>query len=152
MAANSSAHPSKAGFNQSGGAHFIVMSPLANADGTTTTNNFVNTLLTGGSNSGGAYVQPTFAPTLMSAVIGSGTTAANAAGFVQTGKLLKDMGRSVVSSGRVFRRFQPVVANLPSSFGVVGQAGSAINAGYGSFYLEVGREGTGAAAPIARYF
>jgi hypothetical protein len=101
----------------------------------------------------------------MSAVIGSGTTAANAASFVQAGKILKDMGRSIVSAGRVFRKFAPVVqgigANNTSSFGVVGAAGTTLNAGEGTFYLEVGREGSGASqatgaagspAPILRYF
>jgi hypothetical protein len=90
----------------------------------------------------------------MSAVIGATTTAANAASFVQPNKLLKDMGKSVVSGGRVFRKFAPVVATgANSSFGVVGAAGTAPNTGYGSFYLEVGREGAGAApAPITRYF
>ena len=156
MSAGANAFGAKAGFNQSGGAYFIVMSPLANSDGTTTTNNFVNTITTAASGSGGAFLAPAFAPTLMSAVIGAGTTAANAASFVQTGKLLEDMGKSVVSAGRVFRKFAPVVSatGTVSSFGNVGAAGTATNAGYGSFYLEVGREGQGPAAPapILRYF
>jgi len=156
MSTGTNAYGARAGFNQSGGAYFIVMTALANSDGTTTTNNFVNTVTTAPSGSGGAVVAPVLAPTLMSAVIGAGTTAANAASFVQAGKLLKDMGKSVVSAGRVFRKFAPVVsaANTVSSFGVVGAAGTATNAGYGSFYLEVGREGAGPAtpAPILRYF
>jgi hypothetical protein len=64
------------------------------------------------------------------------------------------MGKSVVSSGRVFRKFAPVVTAAKggvSSFGVVGVAGSAANTGYASFYLEVGREGSGAPAPVAKY-
>jgi hypothetical protein len=156
MSAGTNAFGARAGFNQSGGAHFIIMTALANSDGTTTTNNFVNTISAAASGSGGATSNATFAPTLMSAVIGAGTTAANAAGFVQAGKLLKDMGKSVVSSGRVFRKFAPVVSatGTVSSFGVVGGAGTATNTGYGSFYLEVGREGAGPAtpAPILRYF
>jgi hypothetical protein len=74
--------------------------------------------------------------------------------LVGAGKLLKDMGKSVVSANRVFRKFAPVVQGLGvSSFGVTGAAGTATNTGYGSFYLEVGREGQGATpAPIARYF
>jgi len=141
MATNSSAHPSKAGFNQSGGAHFIIMTALDNT--------YINKLTAAGTNSGGAFVQPTLALAAANdAVIGL------AAGDVAAGKLLRDMGRSVVSSGRVFRKFAPVVGNNPSSFGVVGVAGATPNAGYGSVYLEVGREGQGAAtpAPIARYF
>jgi hypothetical protein len=74
--------------------------------------------------------------------------------LVQTGALLKDMGRTVVSSGRTFRKFAPVVSGAPtaSSLGVFGSTNAAPNAGYGSFYLEVGREGAGTPAPIARYF
>ena len=154
MSSGTNAHPARAGFNQSGGAYFVCLSALANSDGTTTTNNFVNTITNASSNSGGAFTNATFAPALMSAVIGSGTTAAHAAGFVQTGNLLKDMGRTVVSSGRTFRKFAPVVpTGAVSSLGVVGASGTSPNAGYGSFYLEVGREGVGATpAPIARYF
>jgi hypothetical protein len=144
MAANSSAHPSKAGFNQSGGAHFIIMTALDNT--------YINKATTAGSSSGGAFVQPTFALAAANdAVIGLG------AGDVAAGKLLRDMGKSVVSSGRVFRRFQSVgsgAAKFNSTFGVNGAAPSAANAGYGTFYLEVGREGQGTAAPapILRYF
>jgi hypothetical protein len=92
----------------------------------------------------------------MSSIVGAGTTAANASTMVGTGKLLKDMGKTVVSAGRTFRKFAPVVsaAGTVSTFGVVGAAAAGANAGYGSFYLEVGREGQGPAAPapIARYF
>jgi hypothetical protein len=95
----------------------------------------------------------------MSTILPATTTAANAIGTVGASKLLKDMGKTVVSAGRTFRKFAPVVAGLGvSSFGVVGAAGTATNTGYGSFYLEVGREGfaasatTGLPAPIVRYF
>jgi len=152
---NSAAHPLKAGFNQSGGAYFMVMSNLDAGAGAVGT--FVNTLTSAGSNSGGAFTSPTLVLTAMSNVIGAGTTASNASAFVAQGALLKDMGKTVVSSGRTFRKFAPVARN--TSNGVVGgPAGTptAANAGYGSFYLEVGREtvsGTGALpAPIVRYF
>ena len=144
MAANSSAHSAKGGFNQSGGAHFIIMTALDNT--------YINKLTAAGANSGGAYVQPTLALAAANdAVIGL------AAGDVAAGKLLKDMGKSVVSSGRVFRRFQSVgsgAAKFNSTFGVNGAAPSAVNSGFGTFYLEVGREGQGAATPAAilRYF
>jgi hypothetical protein len=66
----------------------------------------------------------------------------------------------VVSSGRTFRKFQAVgtgSGNFTSTFGVQGGnpgVPTAANAGYASFYLEVGREGAGTAtpAPILRYF
>ena len=120
---------------------------------------YVNTIATAATGSGGAVVAPVLALTSMSTILPATTTAANAIGTVGASKLLKDMGKTVVSAGRTFRKFAPVVAGLGvSSFGVVGAAGTATNTGYGSFYLEVGREGfaasatTGLPAPIVRYF
>lgn len=144
MAANSSAHPARAGFNQSGGAYFYIVTGLDNT--------VINKVTGAATGSGGAAVAPTFALAAANdAVIGL------SAGDVAAGKLLKDMGKSVVSSGRVFRRFQSVgsgAGKFNSTLGVNGAATSAANGGYGSFYLEVGREGQGAAvpAPIVRYF
>jgi len=144
MAANSSAHPARAGFNQSGGAYFYVVSQLTDAH--------INSITTAASGSGGATAPPVL-----------NTAAATAVGLVATdlapGKLLKDMGKSVVSANRVFRKFAAVgsanAAKYSSSLGVVGGVATAPNAGYGTFYLEVGREGQGQAAvpaPIVRYF
>jgi hypothetical protein len=161
MAANSSAHPGRAGYNQAGGAYFIVTANLDNAVAPNAAPVYVNALTSGGSNSGGAWVPPAFTLVSMSTVLGISPTLDHykfASSIVQQGALLKDMGRTVVSSGRTFRKFAPVVGGTPdraSSLGVQGGVGSAPNSGYGSFYLEVGREGqTGAAgpAPIARYF
>jgi len=153
MAANSSAHPAVAGFNQSGGAYFITLAALDTTTGGTVSG-FVNTLSAAGSNSGGAFVQPTLALATMTTLLPATTSAANALATVGANKVIKDMGRTVVSAGRVFRKFAPVVnTGANSSFGVVGVAAAGANAGFGSFYLEVGREGAGAApAPIARYF
>jgi hypothetical protein len=92
----------------------------------------------------------------MSTILGNtGTVGAIGQGstLVKAGALLRDMGKTVVSSVRVFRKFAPVVAagTFNSSFGTVGQPGVTPNTGYGSFYLEIGREGTGVPAPIVRY-
>ena len=161
MAANSSAHPTRAGFNQSGGAYFVCVSPLeplTTAGNAPSAGGFVNVLTAAASGSGGAFVAPVIATTTMSNVLSAASAgqASTMGALVGTGKLLKDMGKTVVSGGRVFRKFAPVVVNAGtnSSFGVVGSAGSGANTGYGSFYLEVGREGQGTAtpAPIARYF
>lgn len=156
MSAGTNAFGSKAGFNQSGGAYFMTLAALEATPGTEV---FVNTLVTAGSNSGGAWVGPTLALAKMSNVIGvgAGVSHANASALVGSGKLLKDMGRTVVSSGRTFRKFAPVIpATAASSFGVAGGPAATPNSGYGSFYLEVGRDGlnptTAAPAPIARYF
>ena len=152
MSAGTNAFGSKAGFNQSGGAYFMTLAALDGALGATGT--YINTLATAGSNSGGAWVSPTFSLVAMSTVLG-GSNAANASTLVGTGKLLKDMGRTVVSAGRTFRKFAPVIpASVASSFGVTGGAAVTPNTGYGSFYLEVGRDGLAPAtpAPIVKYF
>jgi len=152
MSAGTNAFGSKAGFNQSGGAYFMTLAALDGALGATGT--FINTLTTAGSNSGGAWVGPSLSLVAMSTVLG-GSNAANASTLVGTGKLLKDMGRTVVSAGRTFRKFAPVIpASAASSFGVAGGAAATPNTGYVSFYLEVGRDGLAPAtpAPIVKYF
>jgi len=148
MAANSSAHPVKAGFNQSGGAYFIIVGSAG------LTNAHINSIATAASGSGGAAVPPS-----LQAVAATDASVGLVVGDVATGKLLKDMGKSVVSANRVFRKFAVVgsahASKYASSFGVEGGVATAPNAGYGTFYLEVGREGQGQAAvpaPIARYF
>jgi len=77
--------------------------------------------------------------------------------------ILKDMGKQVVSSGRVFRKVQLVVRNgavgartpttgANSTFGVAGTAtGAALNQDYLTGYIELGYEGTGPATPVAQY-
>ena len=69
------------------------------------------------------------------------------------GCLLKDMGRTVVSSSRTFRKIQLVVRdplNLSTS-GVGGQAGTTPNSDYFTGYIELGFDGTGTPAPVARF-
>jgi hypothetical protein len=123
------------------------------------TGTYINTLTSAGSNSGGAFVSATLASNSAVTLFGAATTnQSNAAiAAVAAGKLLKDMGKTVVSSGRTFRKFQAVgtgAGNFTSTFGVQGGPAVAPNTGYADFYLEVGREGAGLAtpAPIARYF
>jgi hypothetical protein len=172
---NTGAHPVKAGFNQSGGAYFMITAPngLANdatgaaaVTAATLYNAAAGTshmyrLASAGSNSGGAFVPPTFVVANARDAFGVPSTdaagAAGAAAEVGQGKLLRDMGKTVVSSGRTFRKFAAAGtgnARYASSFGVQGGPAVAPNTGYASFYLEVGREGAGTAppAPIARYF
>ena len=152
MSSGTNAFPAKAGFNQSGGGYFLCVLPLEPTSGAV--GPYINTITAAPTGSGGATAPPTLAIVSMSSIVGLASYSASS--LVQTGKLLKDMGRTVVSAGRTFRKFAPVVsaAATVSSFGVVGAAASGANAGYGSFYLEVGREGQGPAAPapIARYF
>ena len=156
---NSAAHPLKAGFNQSGGAYFMTLANLENVAGTSV---YVNRLTSAGSNSGGAFVGPTLERATMLQILGAPYTDITAAPIVNANTVLKDMGKTVVSSGRTFRKFQAVgtgSVNFANSFGVQGGnpgVPTAANAGYADFYLEVGREGsagaTAAPAPILRYF
>jgi hypothetical protein len=149
MSAGANAFNARAGFNQSGGGHFMVLSALQT--GNNTNSGIISVLSNPGSNSGGAFSNPTLSTVTIESVL-PGLAAGTAPGYVAAAKMLKDMGRTVVSAGRTFRKFAPVVPGLPSTFGVVGQAGATPNAGFGSFYLEVGREGAGTPAPVVRYF
>ena len=138
MATNSSAHSAKAGFNQSGGAYFIVIADIAGK---------LN-VYTPGTGSGGATTSGSMAVTT-AATIAPGLAAAGS--WVGAGKLIKDMGKSVVVSNVTYRKFQTVQA--PSATNAGGQMGASPT--YYSFYLEVGRDGAATAAGpavIARYF
>jgi len=66
--------------------------------------------------------------------------------------VLRDMGRTVVSSLRTFRKVQVVVPTngTLSTFGVGGPAGG-IGSDYFTGYIELGFEGNGTAAPVAHY-
>ena len=73
--------------------------------------------------------------------------------------ILRDVGKQVLSSGRVFRKVQLVVRNSgatpstgTSTFGVAGtNTGAALNQDYLTGYIELGYEGTGPATPVAQY-
>ena len=77
------------------------------------------------------------------------TSSINAAGA----GLLKDLGRTVVSSSRTFRKIQLVVRdplNLSTS-GVSGQAGTLPNSDYFTGYIELCFDGTGPPSPLALF-
>lgn len=132
------------GFNQSGGSYYIVTSQIAGS----------NILYyTGQAGSGGATTVGTF-----SNITGSGVGETNAATYSSlfgTGKLIKDMGKTVVSAGRAFRKFQAVLAASSSTGGVTGGASTSTQPGYFTAYLEVAAPNAGgvpaAVNPIARY-
>ena len=130
MSAGSGALGTKAGFNQSAGGYVVgtnsavILSSLQ--------------VYTPGSGSGGATqvgVFSSMANTLSGADLDRATLMMGGA----AGALLKDMGKTIVSTGRVFRKYQVVgPARLtPSTFGVVGAAGSSTQAGYLTGYVEV---------------
>lgn len=135
MATGSSAFSAKAGYNQAGGAYYICLENLW-------LNEKLNTL-TPGSGSGGATTVGSFTANVDTDV----TNGANTSSFFGLGALLKDMGKTVVSSGRTFRKIQSVIGvtnNSSPTFGVGGNAATATNPGYLSYYIEIGREGANA--------
>lgn len=75
------------------------------------------------------------------------------------GALLRDIGKSVVSSNRYFRKVQLVVRNGgvspstgASTFGVAGTAtGLLPNSDYLTGYIELGYEGGGVPAPVVQF-
>ena len=79
--------------------------------------------------------------------------------IVAAGGLLKDIGKSVVSSNRYFRKVQLVVRNggAPvstgaSTFGVAGTNNGALpNSDYLTGYIELGLEGGGIPAPVVQF-
>ena len=65
---------------------------------------------------------------------------------MNAGGILRDMGKTVVSSNRTFRKVQLVAPSLAA--GVVGSA--ATSGDYLTGYIELGWEGAGTPAPVAR--
>jgi hypothetical protein len=137
MAVNSSAHGAKAGYNQSGGGYFYVA-----ADSAATK----LSVYTPGAGSGGATTVGSFAL----AVPGSAVYAAGLSTLFKAGNIVKDMGKTVVSSTRVFRKIQAVDSSDATAQAALGVTGGPDN-NYASYYVEVGREGSGAPAPLVRY-
>ena len=84
-------------------------------------------------------------------VSGGGTRYTSSINGPGAGKL-RDMGRTYVSSGRVFRKVQLVVPNtqVTSTFGVEGNQNTSPNSDYLTGYIELGWEGAGNPAPVAR--
>ena len=65
---------------------------------------------------------------------------------------LRDMGKTYLSAGRVFRKVQLIVANTQttSTFGIEGNQNTSPNVDYLTGYIELGWEGAGTPAPVAR--
>jgi hypothetical protein len=138
MATGSGAFPVKAGFNQSGGAYlYIVDSALAGK----------LQVFTPGSGSGGATTVGTFATAGATDLPGGLST------LFGSGRLVRDMGKTVVSAGRTFKKIQAVSPagadnNSSATFGVTGPAGTATNPGYATFFVETGYAGANADASV----
>ena len=69
------------------------------------------------------------------------------------GAILKDLGKTVVSSSRTFRKVQLMLPNVgtTSTFGVSGRQGTTPNEDYLTGYIELGFEGSGTPAPVAHF-
>lgn len=169
MSAFNGAHSVRGGYNQSGGAYFVCVTPLSGSAGTGTNEPVVGAIdaaashlyriSTAAAKSGGAFEPAVLTRVSAQDVFGVAVGRADeAAGELGAGKLIKDMGKTIVDvNGRTYRKFAVAGtgANYVASLGVAGAPATAPGAGYATFYLNVGREGqtTGALpAPIARYF
>jgi hypothetical protein len=119
---------SATGFKQSEGAYFLCLSSIRD--------NIVT--YTAGTGSGGATTVGSFG------TYNDGTNAAST--VVGLGRVIKDMGKTVVSSGRTFRKFQAVVGTNDNSSPSFGVTGTSTN--YLSFYLETGRDGANTDGPL----
>ena len=68
------------------------------------------------------------------------------------GGILRDMGKTVVSSARVFRRVQLIAPNSASTFGVAGQVATTWpQQDFLTAYIELGFEGGGVPTPVAQF-
>jgi len=133
MATASAAFSAKPGYNQSGGANYVVVTEL-------TTAQLYD--VPAGSGSGGASLFP--APIAQSATPLSKQYGAGLSSVVKVGAIIKDMGKTYISSQRTFRKFQAVsnAAGGAATFGVTGTAAGTVGSttGFFTFYLETSRE------------
>ena len=97
-------------------------------------------------NSAGAVTVAEWASTGYSVGIVSSLQATNANGPA----ILRDMGKTVVSSNRTFRKVQYVMSTN-STFGVGGKVGSTPSVDYLTGYVELGFEGGGVPTPVAQF-
>jgi hypothetical protein len=86
--------------------------------------------------SGGAFVMS--APAAYPWTVAPNTTS-NISSALTFGKVIRDMGRSEISSGRVFRKFKAVTGGNNGSNSTGDFAGGDSN--YGTFYLETSANG-----------
>lgn len=115
---------------------------------------------TPGSGAGGSFAQGTLSTASWATLTYNGKANPYLSSINGAGAgMLKDMGKTVVSAGRTFRKVQLVVSqgNAPfgnqaaSTFGVGGQngAGSTPVQDYLTGFIELGFEGQGVPAPVA---
>lgn len=142
----SSVGPTSRGFKQSAGGFFIPLGDVASK--------VLSFTASGGA--GGSYLVGSFTTAAWAAF---GTTPSKFTSTISTiaaGGLLRDMGKSVVSAGRVFRKVQLMTSTV-STGGVNGPAGVTTNpyVDYLTGYIELGSSmangGVGFSAPVGYY-
>lgn len=108
---------------------------------------------TNGTGAGGSWAQGSFSTASWATLSYPGATNGNPYLSSINGAgagILKDMGRTVVSSGRTFRKVQLVAPLLSTTNGVAGQnPGTNPVQDYLTGYIELGFDGNGRAAPVA---
>lgn len=142
----SSVGPVRAGFKQSAGGFFVPLGNVASAVLAFTAAGGAGGSYQVGSFATAAWAQGGTAPSKFTSTISS----------IAAGGLLRDMGKSVVSAGRVFRKVQLMTSTV-STGGVNGPAGVTTNpvVDYLTGYIELGSSvtngGVGSSAPVAYY-
>jgi len=141
--------PMSAGFKQGGG--FFV--PLTDLTGGGNATNCRILSYVPGSGAGGSYLPGSFSNALWA-------TAGNSAASPHTSTIsaiakagvLRDMGKTVVSASRTFRKVQLLTSSV-STAGVAGQAGTNPDVDYLTGYIELssGNNVSATAAPVAYY-
>jgi hypothetical protein len=105
--------------------------------------------ITLGNMEGKVYKYDETAKTFSDAVWAKVGAGASLSSISTSGGLLKDMGKTVVSTSRTFRKVQLSVKATPSTFGVGGT--TTANEEYFTGYIELGIEGQGVPAPVAHF-
>lgn len=112
----------------------------------------IKSISTGGTGAGGAFSAPVFSTAAWCVAGGSGFLSTISS--IAAGGILRDMGRSVVSAGRTFRKVQLIAPNAAtaSTGGVAGAPSAAVPIeDYLTGYIELGF-GVGAnPAPVAMF-
>ena len=133
------------GFEQSGGGYFYIVDAALPAK-------LLTYGVTAPAGSGGAWTVGSFTQTADTG--GSAALPGHTSTFFAAGRIVRDMGKTLVSAGRTFRKIKGMSPNTDlvqgvnnSDNGVSAGVASGVDAGYLTFYVETSREGDGIAAP-----
>ena len=120
--------------------------------------------ITNGSGAGGSFLQGNFVSPAVWSLPSVAPYATNGNPYLSSingpgAGLLKDMGRTVISAGRTFRKVQLVVNNSQrnganfalSTNGVAGAINTTPVQDFLTGYIELGFDGTGPSAPVVPY-